>query len=59
MPHVEISVRDPATHRVLPRGTAGEFCTRGYGVMPGYWQDEAATSAAIDAGAGCTPATWR
>ncbi len=50
MPHVEISIRDPGTHAVLPRGETGEFCTRGYGVMPGYWQDPKATSASIDAG---------
>jgi fatty-acyl-CoA synthase len=48
LPHCEISVRDPATGRVLPRGAAGEFCTRGYGVMRDYWQDEAATRAALD-----------
>ncbi len=49
MPHIEISVRDPATGRFVPRGESGEFCTRGYSVMRGYWNDEAATSAAIDA----------
>ncbi len=48
LPHVEITVRDPATDRVLPRGTPGEFCTRGYGVMVGYWRDEAATGTAIN-----------
>jgi fatty-acyl-CoA synthase len=32
----------------VPRGTAGEFCTRGYSVMRGYWRDEAATRASID-----------
>jgi fatty-acyl-CoA synthase len=48
-PHLEICVRDPATGRIVPRGTAGEFCTRGYSVMRGYWNDEAATNAAIDA----------
>ncbi|HZV07240.1 MAG TPA: AMP-binding protein [Gemmataceae bacterium] len=48
-PHLEISVRDPATKRIVPHGTAGEFCTRGYSVMRGYWNDEAATNAAIDA----------
>ncbi len=48
-PHLEISVRDPATGHFVPRGTPGEFCTRGYSVMRGYWNDEAATNAAIDA----------
>jgi fatty-acyl-CoA synthase len=48
-PHLEICVRDPATGRIVPRGTSGEFCTRGYSVMRGYWNDEAATNAAIDA----------
>jgi fatty-acyl-CoA synthase len=48
LPHCEISVRDRDTGRVVPRGTSGEFCTRGYGVMRGYWRDEAATNAAID-----------
>jgi fatty-acyl-CoA synthase len=50
MPHNEITIRDRDTGRIVPRGTAGEFCTRGYSVMRGYWQDEAATRAAIDAG---------
>ncbi len=48
-PHLEISVRDPMTGRFVPRGESGEFCTRGYSVMRGYWNDEAATNAAIDA----------
>jgi fatty-acyl-CoA synthase len=33
----------------VPRGTAGEQCTRGYSVMPGYWEDAQASAAAIDA----------
>ena len=33
---------------MVPRGTPGELCTRGYSVMLGYWDDEAATAAAID-----------
>ncbi len=33
---------------MVPRGTSGEFCTRGYSVMLGYWEDEARTSEAID-----------
>jgi fatty-acyl-CoA synthase len=48
-PHLEICVRDPATGRIVPRGASGELCTRGYSVMRGYWNDEAATAAAIDA----------
>jgi fatty-acyl-CoA synthase len=48
-PHLEICVRDPGTGRIVPRGVSGEFCTRGYSVMRGYWNDEAATTAAIDA----------
>ncbi len=48
-PHVEIKVVDPATGEAVPRGVAGEQCTRGYNVMLGYWDDEQATRAAIDA----------
>ncbi len=47
-PHVEIKVIDPATGAVVPRGTPGELCTRGYSVMLGYWNDESATSKSID-----------
>jgi fatty-acyl-CoA synthase len=48
-PHVEIKVVDPATGRTVPRGVPGEQCTRGYSVMLGYWDDEQATAAAVDA----------
>jgi fatty-acyl-CoA synthase len=48
-PHVEVKIIDPADGRVVPRGTAGELCTRGYSVMLGYWDDEEQTRAAIDA----------
>jgi fatty-acyl-CoA synthase len=47
-PHCEICIRDPATGAVVPRGTVGEFCTRGYSVMQGYWNDDKATRASID-----------
>ena len=47
-PHVEIKVIDPDSGRVVPRGEAGELCTRGYSVMLGYWNDPQATAAAID-----------
>ncbi|HET9782338.1 MAG TPA: AMP-binding protein [Candidatus Dormibacteraeota bacterium] len=51
-PHVEIKIVDPATGAVVPRGEAGELCSRGYIVMRGYWNNEEATRAAID------PARW-
>ncbi|MEM8747852.1 MAG: AMP-binding protein [Actinomycetota bacterium] len=47
-PHVEVRVADPETGETLPRGETGEFCTRGYSVMKGYWNDEERTAAAID-----------
>ena len=47
-PHVEIRIVDPATGETVPRGTSGEFLTRGYSVMLGYWNDEARTVEAID-----------
>jgi fatty-acyl-CoA synthase len=47
-PHVEIKVIDPESGHVVPRGTPGEFCTRGYSVMLGYWKNDAATHEAID-----------
>jgi fatty-acyl-CoA synthase len=51
-PHVEIKIIDPATGAVVPRGATGEFCSRGYMVMLGYWNNEEATRQAID------PARW-
>ncbi|HET7467762.1 MAG TPA: AMP-binding protein [Candidatus Dormibacteraeota bacterium] len=48
-PHVEIKVVDPTTGAVVPRGTPGELCSRGYMVMLGYWDNEEATRQAIDA----------
>ncbi len=48
-PHLEIKVVDPVSGETLPRGTAGEYCTRGYSVMRGYWDDADRTAEAIDA----------
>jgi len=51
-PHLECKIVDPQSGAILPRGEPGELCTRGYAVMLGYWDDPAATAAAID------PARW-
>lgn len=48
-PHIEVKIIDPATGEIVPRGTPGELCTRGYSVMLGYWNNEEATRQAIDA----------
>ncbi|MFN4063929.1 MAG: AMP-binding enzyme, partial [Parazoarcus communis] len=50
-PHCEVKIID-GEGRIVPRGTPGELCTRGYSVMLGYWGDEARTREAID------PAGW-
>ncbi len=47
-PHVEIKIID-SEGRIVPRGTPGEFCTRGYSVMLGYWDDPERTAQAVDA----------
>jgi fatty-acyl-CoA synthase len=46
-PHLEVKIVD-RQGRAVPRGEAGELCTRGYSVMLGYWNDEARTREAID-----------
>lgn len=48
-PHVEIKIIDPETGETVPRRTSGEFCTRGYSVMAGYWNDAERTEETIDA----------
>jgi fatty-acyl-CoA synthase len=47
LPHIEIKIVD-AEGRAVPRGETGEFCTRGYSVMKGYWNDEVKTREAVD-----------
>ncbi len=46
-PHLEVKIVD-AEGRVVPRGVAGELCTRGYSVMLGYWGEKERTAEAID-----------
>ncbi len=50
-PHLECKIVDQEG-RVVPPGTPGELCTRGYSVMRGYWDDAPRTAEAID------PARW-
>jgi fatty-acyl-CoA synthase len=47
-PHLEIKLIDPVTGHIVPIGTPGELCSRGYSVMLGYWNNEEATRKAID-----------
>jgi fatty-acyl-CoA synthase len=49
LPHVEVKIVDPATGQTVPRGMRGEFCTRGYSVMLGYWEMPDKTAESIDA----------
>ncbi|MFE7773240.1 AMP-binding protein [Streptomyces sp. NPDC057445] len=50
LPHIEVKVTDPVSGITLPRGEAGELCTRGYSVMLGYWNEPERTAEAIDPG---------
>ncbi|MEU5399882.1 AMP-binding protein [Streptomyces sp. NPDC005963] len=50
MPHIEVKIVDPVTGTTLPRGEAGELCTRGYSVMLGYWGEPERTAEAVDPG---------
>lgn len=46
-PHCEVKIVDEQGC-IVPRGSVGELCTRGYSVMLGYWGDEEKTREAID-----------
>jgi fatty-acyl-CoA synthase len=48
LPHVEVKIVD-ANGKVARLGESGELCTRGYGVMRGYWDDPERSADAIDA----------
>jgi len=47
LPHIEIKIVDDEG-RIVPRGATGELLTRGYCVMPSYWNDPDRTAKAID-----------
>jgi fatty-acyl-CoA synthase len=46
-PHAEAKIVGPSGE-TLPIGEQGEYCSRGYAVMLGYWDDPAKTAEAID-----------
>jgi fatty-acyl-CoA synthase len=48
MPNVEVKIVNPDSGVTVAIGEIGEICTRGYHIMHGYFEDEVATSAAID-----------
>lgn len=48
LPHIEAKIIDPETGETVERGTDGEYCTRGFHVMLGYWNDPEKTALAID-----------
>jgi fatty-acyl-CoA synthase len=47
-PHLEVKIID-SEGKIVPLGTPGELCVRGYSVMLGYWGDAARTHEAVDA----------
>ncbi len=45
-PHLEVKIVN-ASGDTVAIGETGELCTKGYSVMPGYWEDEEKTREAI------------
>jgi fatty-acyl-CoA synthase len=48
LPNVEVTIRDPETGEECPVGVHGEFCSRGYSNMKGYYKMPEATAKCID-----------
>ncbi|MDH3754727.1 MAG: AMP-binding protein [Acidimicrobiia bacterium] len=48
LPHVESKIIDPDSGETVQRGEPGEYCTRGFHLMLGYWNDPEKTAEAID-----------
>ena len=48
-PHVECKIIDPETGEEVPAGVNGEFCSRGYNTMKGYYKMPEATRDTVDA----------
>ena len=49
LPHVQVKIIDPSTGETLGLNEPGEFCTKGYSVMLGYWNEPKMTADSIDA----------
>ena len=47
-PHVECKIIDPETGLEVPNGVNGEFCSRGYNTMKGYYKMPEATRDTVD-----------
>ena len=48
-PHVQCKIVDPETGEEVPNGVNGEFCSRGYITMKGYYKMPQATKDTVDA----------
>ncbi|GAC1589024.1 MAG: AMP-binding protein [Acidimicrobiales bacterium] len=48
-PQQEVKIVDPSSGEVVPIGTIGEICSRGYNIMLGYFEMDDATVETIDA----------
>jgi fatty-acyl-CoA synthase len=48
LPGVEVTIRDNETGEECPNGVHGEFCSRGYSSMKGYYKLPEATAQCID-----------
>jgi len=49
LPHAELKIADPVDGSIVPLGTSGEICVRGYQTMIGYLDMPEETRAALDA----------
>jgi fatty-acyl-CoA synthase len=47
-PHVRCKIVDPETGKELPAGVNGEFCSKGYNTMKGYYKMPKATRDTVD-----------
>ena len=48
LPGVEAKIIDPATGKIQPPNVPGEFCSRGYNTMKGYYKMPEETKQAVD-----------